>query len=893
MDSKDESKQPLLGLPPSELPVYDEQSNPILKRQRRNRKFIVLAHLLVLATVYLHLNDSGSSGSQQRDDVIDSDYFKHHRPGHSPHHGHDHKGPPRGKKAIKQFLKVPNNESAIATSRLLTSKPHIAGSPQDFVTAKDVFELFSKEFKLPPRKDVPVFSAGSAQSRLATFTIPISSHPRAWIDTYYPVLNTPLDRHLQILDSDGKVEWNAELEEVADDDTDPDAVKYVNAVPTFHGLSKAGDVRGPVIHVGYGTKEEFDHLESKGINFTGSIVLTRYGAVFRGLKIKRAQEVGAVGVLIYSDPADDGGVTDKNGFTTYPLGPARHPRSVQRGSVQFISAYPGDPTTPGRPAYANVTRDEPLNAPSIPSLPISWLNAQHLLKEVHDGVGPSKKTIRLHNNVLDGVTPIWNTMMLIPGHIKEEIVMVGNHRDAWVLGGADPSSGSATLHEVVRGFADLWHSGWRPLRSIVIASWDAEEYGLVGSTEYGEDFTRFLSKHVVAYLNLDVSVVGSSFIAAGSPSLAPLLRHVAEDIVVHPTDHKRSLWDTRDDVGPYAGNLTKSVWEASALQTIEAQQAKLAPAALDVYPLGSGSDYTVFLQHIGIASSDGGFGTAFGDAPYHYHSIFDSEYWQETFADPGFHRHVAVARFLGTVALKISDAIILPINTTQYALQLDKYLDAVEEISLGSELKDKPDFSELRDAIAELTTESIKFDTEKDAAEHALKKLLRRRRHHKVAEKMRKAGTAVRRWLKPTPEEPEYVFNPYAELDWLEAQSSDSSLNIVAELQRPPVDWPSAIKPFCFPGHRWGKLFKAIHRVKVTNLKLAKFESGFISEEGITEREWYKHLGVAPGKWLGYGATTFPALTEAITIEKNATLVEIEAGRLTEQILKLADRFRK
>ena len=233
---------------------------------------------------------------------------------------------------------MPNNDSAIATSRLVTSKPHIAGSSQDFVTAQNVLELFNKEFKLPPRKDVPVFPAGSLQSRLATFTIPFTSHPRAWIDTYYPLLNLPLDRHLEILDGDGNVEWAAELEEVADSDTDPDAAKYVNAVPTFHGFSKSGDVRGPLIHVGYGTKAEFDALVAKGVSFEGSIVLARYGAIVRGLKIKGAQEVGAVGVLIYTDTADDRGVDEEHGFTPYPNGAARNARSVERGSVQFMYA---------------------------------------------------------------------------------------------------------------------------------------------------------------------------------------------------------------------------------------------------------------------------------------------------------------------------------------------------------------------------------------------------------------------------------------------------------------------------------------------------------------------------------------------------------------------------
>jgi len=557
--------------------------------------------------------------------------------------------------------------------------------------------------------------------------------------------------------------------------------------------------------------------------------------------------------------------------------------------------YPGDPTTPGRPAYANATRDEALNTPSIPSLPISWPNAKRLLEEMgDDGVGPSKKTIRLHNNVRESVAPIWNTMFVVPGHIKDEIVVVGNHRDAWVLGAVDPSSGTASLHEVVRGFADLWHSGWRPLRTILLASWDAEEYGLIGSTEYGEDFRDFLSKHVVAYINLDSSVSGANFGAAGSPSLSHLLRRVA-DFIPHPTDPKRSIWSSQTDVGPFAGNISSLQSQTSALQAFEIAAKRLAPASLDVAPLGSGSDFTVFLQHIGIASGEGAFVGAFGDAAYHYHSIFDSERWQKIYGDPGFHRHVAAAQFLGVVTLELADSIILPINTTQYSLHLDSYLDAVEEIAVEARIKS--DFTKLRDAIATLVAESIKHDMEKDAAEKALRKLLKKQKHKKLAQKLRDVCSHVKSWFVSSPVEADMFvdfapFNPHAELDWLQSQSAEPSLVELKGLCHAPRGWPSNTAAFPFPPSKWRKFFKAVARVKAANLKLATFERGFISEEGIKEREWYKHLGVAPGKWLGYGATTFPALTEAITIEKNKTLVEFEAGRLTKQILALAEKFR-
>lgn len=861
-------------------------ANPVRKRQSRQRTFILLAAFASLLLWFSHSRNCAhkySSGIED-DEVIRAFAYRAHK--WSAPHGHK---PPRGRRAIHEFLKIPNNDSAIATSRLLATKPHIAGSPQDLITAQNVLELFNQEFKLPPRKVVPIFQAGSPASRLATLSIPWTSQPRAWIDTYYPVLNTPLDRHLEILDDNGNVTWSAELEEVADA-TDPDAGKYVYSVPTFHGLSKSGDVKGKLIYANYGSKADYDELEAKGVDFRGAIVLTRYGANFRGLKIKRAQELGASGVLIYSDPRDDGGVTEDEGFVAYPNGPARNPTAVQRGSVQFISLYPGDPTTPGRPAYANVTRDEPLNIPTIPSLPISWANAQKLLTLLKDnGFGPSKETVRLHNNVDDKITPIWNTVAVIPGHIKDEVVVVGNHRDAWVLGATDPTSGSVSLHEVVRGFAHLWHKGWRPLRTIVIASWDAEEYGLVGSTEYAEDFKNFIEKHVVAYLNLDSSVSGGNFHAAGSPSLAHLLRDVAERIP-HPTDEDRSLWDSQNDLGPFAANISESLWAAK--QSEEEAQAKLAPASLGVSPLGSGSDYTAFLQHIGIASSDGGFGSAKGDAVYHYHSIYDSQRWQELYADPGFHRHVAAAKFLGAVTLRISDSIVLPINTTQYALQLNDYLDVVEE--LADKLDDKPNLSALRDAIAQLVTESIKFDTEKKAAEDALKKLFRERRQFALWRKLKcKLRRAFHRFSGlPVPSRDSMIGfeTDGSQLAWLAEQGIEFNTDAeVSALDARPVGWPQWEPRRRHPNPI--KFIRAVRRVRRVNHKLSTFERGFISSEGIKDREWYKHLGVSPGKWLGYGATTLPALTEAITIEKNSTLASEESARLVEVLGKLAERL--
>ncbi|KAI5120935.1 hypothetical protein M0805_002915 [Coniferiporia weirii] len=824
-------------------------------------------------------------------------------------------------KTEKLFLSIPSSKSALAASRKYATHPHIAGSVEDYDDAKAILELFQTQFGISMPEDEPIFSAGSPESQKATLDISTLSTPQAWIDVYYPVMNMPLDRSLEILDADGEVSWAADLVEDGDPG-DPDAAKYRDAVPTFHGLSKGGDVEGELIYANYGTKDDYDTLVASGADLTGKIVIVRYGAIFRGLKIKGAQELGAVGVLIYSDPRDDGAVTIENGYKPYPAGPARNPTSVQRGSVQFISMYPGDPTTPGYPAYENSTRTEGLNKPSIPSLPISWQNAEKLLEELGSPqerrtlTGKASQTkVKLVNHVDEKVMPIWNTMAVIPGHIKDEVVMVGNHRDAWVMGAADPTSGVVSLHEIVRGFGALLRSGWKPLRTIVFASWDAEEYGLIGSTEWGEDFADWIKDHVVAYLQTDVSSAGSRFSVSASPSLSQLIAKTAKDLP-HPAKSGKSLWDAIDDDGPFAGAIDPD------LKAQHDAKSTFKHGVPGVSPLGSGSDYTVFLQHIGIASVDCGFSGTLNDAVYHYHSVYDSERWQELYGDPGFHRHVAVAQNLGLLALRFADAITLPLNTTQYALELDDYLDLVEDIA--STQTESTDFSALRESIGKLQKASLALDAEKEEAEADLRKLLeeirkdvlksQHRGHHMhrgVWGRVRSSISAFFGVPPPPPPPPppfhrgeehgHFVGGPVAEMlgHGVGPGRDDALDEDGAEMAPAPLHGHPHAPPPPPPGHGpFGhhllgnvpirKFLRAVGRVRRTNKKLSSFERGFISEGGLKDREWYLHLGVAPGKWLGYGATTLPALTEALTIEQNATLAQYEAGRLQTLIDRLA-----
>ncbi|RDX41174.1 Zn-dependent exopeptidase [Lentinus brumalis] len=798
-------------------------------------------------------------------------------------------------KAEELYLSVPDPASALLASREYATHPHIAGSVEDYEDATTILRLFQNELGIIAPPEPPVFSAGSPESQAAILDIDKLLKPIAWIDKYFPVMNTPLDRSLSILGEDGEPEWEAYLVEDGDE-RDPEAAKYRDYIPTFHGLSADGDVEGQVVYVNYGRKEDYDEIIEKGGNLTGKIVLARYGQVFRGLKVKRAEELGAVGVLIYDDPRDDGAVTVANGYAPYPEGPARNPTSVQRGSVQYLSLYPGDPTTPGLPAYENATRTDGENIPKIPSLPISGDNARRLLKEISGGElehalklsgKASEKKVKLVNHVDTRVMPIWNAMAVIPGHIKNETVLVGCHRDAWVMGGADPTSGTVSLHEVVRGFGALIKSGWRPLRNIVIASWDAEEYGLIGSTEFAEDFPDYISKHVVAYVNLDVSVSGSKWNTAASPSLAHLIKGAALD-VPHPSDPSKTLWDARQDQGPFLGQT-----DIEATELWVEQNKDYVLGELSIPPLGSGSDFTPFLQHLGVASMDQGFGGTLFDAPYHYHSIYDSQRWQEVYADPGFVRHVAVAKHLGLVTLRLADSIILPLNTTHYALELHKYLDRVESIASSS--KTDADFSGLRHSIEQLVDASKALDAEKEEAEAKFRELLDKLPHRRP---FHGHGHGH-----PHPHSLEHggYHHPHVHDD---AKHVHLRGHCALKHHGPPLahrlahslpEWLRRLLERIFkhgPSTPIKKFIEAAQRVQRANAKLVAFERGFISEEGIKDREWYRHLGVAPGKWLGYGATTLPSVTEALTIEGNATLAEKEASRVAGLLDKLMETIK-
>ncbi|KAI9717931.1 MAG: hypothetical protein M1812_004458 [Candelaria pacifica] len=470
-----------------------------------------------------------------------------------------------------------------------------------------------------------------------------------------------------------KIKFEASLEEDVLEEDGTSRLK--DRIPTFHGYSASGNVTAPYVYVNYGTYRDYEDLRERNVSLGGKIALVKYGRIFRGLKVKRAQELGMVGVIMYSDPGDDGDVTEENGFQAYPNGPAREPSSVQRGSTQFLSISPGDPTTPGYPSKPGVPRQNPNGSiPSVPSLPISYVDALPLLKALnghgpqassmnrwwqggglgsmgvgyHIGPSPDNLLLNLVNQQEYVTTPMWNVIGIINGTLADEVIVLGNHRDAWIAGGAgDPNSGSAALNEVIRSFGAALDKGWKPTRTIVFCSWDGEEYGLIGSTEWVEEYLPWLANSAVAYLNVDVGTTGPKFRTAASPLLNRAL-YEATSLVQSPNQ-------------TITGQTIRDLWDGH------------------ISTMGSGSDFTAFQDFAGVPSVDMGFVGEEKSPVYHYHSNYDSFSWMNRFGDPDFHYHIAITKVWALLAANLVEAPIIDFNVTDYAEALEVYLTSVKE----------------------------------------------------------------------------------------------------------------------------------------------------------------------------------------------------------------------
>lgn len=513
--------------------------------------------------------------------------------------------------------------------RALTEDPHMAGTPADRRTADYVRGVLDE---------------AGFETEIAEYHV-LLSYPRRVAVT----VTRPTRIELDLLERSNPLDKDSH---------------DLGAVEPFNAYAASGTAEASVVYAHYGRDEDFDWLDSQGISVEGKICLIRYGKTFRGLKVFEAQERGAKGVLLYDDPDDDG---YRRG-DVYPEGPWRPASAVQRGSLMFLSQHCGDPLTPGQPALLDakrLSRAECRWLPSIPCLPISSENAAVLLSPLrgrnvpaawqggcpvtyHTGPGPT--TVRLEVELDEAVRPIWNVIgRLRAPSTSDRYVLVGNHRDSWVHGASDPNSGTAVSLEAMRSLGELVRRGWEPRLEIRYASWDAEEFGLIGSTEWGEHHAADIQAKCLAYFNCDAAVSGTRFGASATPDLVQMMARAAARTEAHDGQGNLLTRWAHGSERPPVGNL------------------------------GSGSDYTVFLCHLGIPCLD--FGSRGGHGVYH--SLFDNTYTMERHLDPGYLVHAAMARFLALATYDFAGAPVPPLDVTAIPHHLETSVKSLH--ALGAE----------------------------------------------------------------------------------------------------------------------------------------------------------------------------------------------------------------
>jgi N-acetylated-alpha-linked acidic dipeptidase len=545
-----------------------------------------------------------------------------------------------------KFQSIPSPEKARAWHRTFTAEPHPAASDRN----NQLADFIADEWRKQGWEDVA----------LRRYDV-LHSHPRS-----------------VSLEMTEPVRFTASLREDAYD-VDPDT-KNPAVSGSYFGYSASGDVTAEIVYAHSGNPEDYDLLRKNGISVRGKIVLVRYSNPYsyRGFKTLTAEREGAAALLIYSDPAEDGSARGKV-FPDGPWGPESH---IQRGAITYDYIVPGDPTTPGWASVLgakHIAPEEARSLPKIPALPLSSRDAKPLLENMNgpevpqDWQGALPITYRFTGAVKAHVKVDMDTSMqpytVVEARIRgselpDEWVLLGNHRDAWVFGGVDPSSGTASMMELTRSLGELKQRGIRPRRTIVVCSWDGEEYALTGSTEWGEQFADDLKKKLVAYLNVDESVAGAattagpeglSFSPAAVASLAPMLVEASKDV---RAPSGKSLYEA---------------WRATSMRDSKASAPPLDSALVETR-IGSGSDHTVFLNHLGRPVINLDFTGDYGV----YHSMYDDHYWMEHIGDPAFEYHVALTRIWGLVALRLANADVLPFDFGFNAAALDNFLRELE-----------------------------------------------------------------------------------------------------------------------------------------------------------------------------------------------------------------------
>src|SRR6202140_1127936 len=559
----------------------------------------------------------------------------------------------------------PSPSRASAHSRFLSLQPHMAGTPAQARTRDYVINQM-KSWGL------------ETEVRSYTVWMPHPVSTQVW-----RIAPNPVELDLK--------------EGVIPEDTTSSAYPQIMA---FNGYGAAGDVRGDVVYVNYGLVEDYAQLDSMGVSVKDKIAIARYGRSYRGIKAREAEKHGALGLIIYSDPADDGYVRGD----VYPTGPMRPSHGIQRGSVMNPD---GDPSTPGYPSTPNARRIPvaQMDIPHIPVLPVSYGNAAELLRGLagnsipqpwqgglsfryHVGPGPVQARIAVATDAnTNPYKQIWDTFGTIRGaEFPDEIVLVGGHRDAWGPGAADNVSGTVSVLEAARTIAEQVKAGRRPKRTIIFATWDAEEWGLIGSTEFVEDDSPRLSRSAVAYLNQDDVAQGPNFSGGGSPSLRALLRDVTKQ--VPDPSHQGSVYD---------------VWRKHANLAADSLEPQMGDP-------GGGSDFAGFYNHLGIPIADWGFGGPQGV----YHSAYDSYHWMSKFGDPTFDVHATVARIGSAMLLRIANAEILPYDYVEFARTMRRFGSQVDQAI--ADKKWNVSTAGLSAAIGRMESAAVAFSGARDRA---------------------------------------------------------------------------------------------------------------------------------------------------------------------------------
>jgi N-acetylated-alpha-linked acidic dipeptidase len=689
-----------------------------------------------------------------------------------------------------KFRAIPDPANLREYMKRMSARPHHVGSPYDKDNAEWILARF-KEWGLD-----------------------------AHIETFNVLFPTP---KVRLLEMTGPTKFTAKLEEPALA-ADPTSNQKSEQLPTYNAYSPDGDVTAPLVFVNYGLPEDYEKLDRLGISVKGAIVIAKYYHSWRGVKPKVAAEHGAVGCLIYSEPRDDGYTVDD----VFPAGPMRNPDGVQRGSVMdFASASPGDPLTPGVGATADAKRlsvKEATSIAKIPVLPISYGDAQPLMAALkgpmapeewrgslampyHVGPGPAKVHLKLQFNW--DIKPVYDVIAKIPGSVApDEWIIRGNHHDAWVNGAEDPVSGQAPLLEEARALGALLKEGWKPRRTIIYAAWDGEEPMLLGSTEWVEAHADELRQHAAVYLNTDGNDRGM-LAMGGSHTLEQFINGVAKD--VRDPETKMSVWER---------SRLSQIADASAEDRKEIRQR----ADLRIHALGSGTDFTGFLDHLGIATLDLGFG---GETEQGiYHSIYDDFFWYTHFSDNEFVYGRALAQTVGTSVMRLADAEVLPFDFVDFADTIQKYTSDLQKL-----LKDKQE--EARERNQELDEGMFKatFDPRKPT-------------------------------IAPAREEapPHLNFAPMENAQEKLARSAERYKKALAEKQGTFSESQAS-------------------RLAALNAKLIESERKLTNEDGLPRRPWFKHMLYAPGVYSGYGVKTVPGVREGIE-QKRYTEAEQEIGRV-------------